>query len=206
MAYFVIEGYKHTSNLKKYILRLLIFGLISIPFHMLTFRLIGLNIMFTIVMGILCVILYDKMKNRGLFWVLFVLIALLTTVPIPFDWSGIGVIVILLTHIIKDETKRRTVPAIVGGVFMLLASVSGALAFTLFELQTNMAMADATLMWVSTSFIIGCVAAAFLLKHFNGERGKRMKWLFYTFYPLHLAVLGGVALALGLVGLHTFGL
>lgn len=205
MAYFVIEGYKHTSNLKRYILRLLIFGLISIPFHALTFRFIGLNILFTIIMGIFAVMLYDKLKNRVLFWALFVLMALATLLPIPFDWSIIGIIVILLTHIIKDETKRRVVPSIVAGIFMLVASLSlWGMNVLDFDIALPMGY-DATLSLVSTSFVIGCVAAAFLLKHFNGERGKRMKWLFYTFYPLHLAVLGLVALALGFVTLSHFG-
>jgi len=31
-----------------------------------------------------------------------------------------------------------------------------------------------------------------------------MKWLFYLIYPLHLAILGGIAFALGLVDVSTF--
>ena len=62
---------------------------------------------------------------------------------------------------------------------------------------------DLTLMLVSTVFFIGCLGAAFLLKNFNGERGKRMKWLFYVFYPLHLAILGVVALLMGWVDLSS---
>ena len=207
MAYFVVEGYKHTSNLKKYILRLLVFGIISIPFHALTFGYLGLNIMFTIIVGILCILLYDKIKIRPLFWVLFVIIALLTTFPIFFDWAIIGVVVLLLTHIIKNEKARRIVPAIVSGLFMLLFSLFGLWAAGDTYAQVEVAGLpgyDATLMLVSTVFVIGCFGAAFLLKNFNGERGKRMKWLFYSFYPLHLAVLGIVALLMGWVDLGVF--
>jgi len=204
MAYFVVEGYRHTSDLKKYILRLFIFGVISIPFHILTFGYFGLNIMFTIIMGIVSVLLYDKIKIRPLFWIVFLVIALLTTVPIFFDWAIIGVLVILLTHIIRNENTRRVVPAIVARVFMF--------AFSLFGVWTandpygqvelvGMPGYDSALMLVSTVFIIGCFAAAFLLKRFNGERGKRMKWLFYSFYPLHLAVLGVVSYLMGWVDL-----
>ncbi|MCL2621078.1 MAG: conjugal transfer protein TraX [Defluviitaleaceae bacterium] len=209
MAYFVVEGYKHTSNLKKYILRLLIFGVISIPFHVLTFGFLGLNIMFTIIVGILCILLYDKMKIRPLFWILFVVIALLTTFPIFFDWAIIGVVAVLLTHIIKNEKARRIVPAVVSGVFMLLFSLLGILGTSTPYTQVEIAGLpgyDIELMVVSTVFIVGCLVAAFLLKNFNGQRGKRMKWLFYSFYPLHLAVLGIVALLMGWVDLSVFTL
>ena len=209
MAYFVVEGYRHTSNLKKYILRLAIFGAISIPFHALTFGFLGLNIMFTIILGIVSLLLYDKIKSRPLFWVLFIIIALLTVFPIAFDWGLIGVIVVLLTHIIRNEKARRIVPAIVAGVFMLL--------FTLIALQAmgdlypqyeimGMPGYDRTLILVSAIFVVGCFAAAFLLSKFNGERGKRMKWLFYSFYPLHLAVLGIVALIMGWADISAIGL
>jgi len=208
MAFFVVEGYRHTSNLKKYVTRLFIFGAISIPFHALTFGFLGLNIMFTIIVGIVCMVLYDKMKRRALFWTVFVVIALLTAVPVSFDWAIIGVIVVLLTHIIKDENKRRIVPAIVAGVFMFVLSLFGVWMERWAEANPDiqaelvgMPGYDSALMMVSTVFIIGCIAAAVLLKNFNGERGRRMKWLFYTFYPLHLAIIGVVALLMGWVEL-----
>ena len=204
LAYFVVEGYRHTSNLKKYMLRIFIFGAIAAIFHPLVFSSIFLNIMFTIIMGLISLILYDKMKIRPLFWVVFVILCLLTLIPIQFDWAIIGIIVILLSHIIRDETKRRTVPAIVGGLFMLLFSLSGVWAFNNPKAYIDIPGMDATLMLVSTSFIIGCIFAALLLKNYSGERGRKMKWFFYVFYPLHLAVLGGVAWAMGIVDYSAF--
>jgi hypothetical protein len=203
MAYFVVEGYRHTSNLKKYIARLAIFGAISIPFHMLTFGFFAFNIMFTIIMGLITILLYDKIKSRPLFWLLFVVIVILTVLPIAFDWAVIGVTVILLSHIIKNEKMRRIVPAITSGLFML-----GATLFSLFAVSNYWVEApfgyDEALMLVSTVFVVGCFAAALLLSKFNGERGKRMKWVFYSFYPLHLAFIGLIALALGLVSINFF--
>ena len=202
MAFFVVEGYRHTSNLKRYILRLLIFGTISIPFHVMTFGHIGLNIMFTIILGILCILLYDKIKIRPLFWLLFIIIASLTAFPIFFDWAIIGVTVILLTHIIKNEKKRRVIPSVVAGIFMFVVAWMMILCETSPYFDADMMGMpgyDLTLMYVSAVFIVGCIAAAILLLNFNGERGKRMKWLFYSFYPLHLAVLGIVAVVMGWV-------
>ena len=64
---------------------------------------------------------------------------------------------------------------------------------------------DISMIYAMPTFAVGAFLGAILIRNFNGERGRRMKWLFYSFYPLHLAVLGGVALALSLVGLGVFG-
>jgi hypothetical protein len=164
-------------------------------------------------MGIISMLLYDKIKSRLLFWILFAIIALLTTTPIFFDWAIIGVTVVLLTHIIRNENTRRVVPSIVAGLFMLAFSLLGIWSETWAAnnpyIQVELAGMpgyDSTLMLVSTVFIIGCFAAAFLLRKFNGERGKKMKWLFYSFYPLHLAVLGVVAFLMDWVDLSFIGL
>jgi len=49
---------------------------------------------------------------------------------------------------------------------------------------------------VSTQYYvasIGTFAVIPLLRAYNGERGIRAKYLFYTFYPLHLAILAAIA-------------
>ena len=59
--------------------------------------------------------------------------------------------------------------------------------------------------WLAAlTFPIGCICAIYLLKGYTGERGKKMKYAFYISYPLHLAILGGIALSLGLVDLSVF--
>lgn len=209
MAYFVVEGYKHTRSLGKYIGRLAIFGLIALPFHMLTMGALMLNIMFTIIVGLFCLWLYDKLANkRWLFWILFVIIAFLTMLPVPFDWPLIGVIVVILTYAIKSESKRRIIPSIVAGVFIALNGLSSVWLLNAPGMEEALVLygMDTRLAWVSITFLFGCLAAAVLLHGFNGDRGRRMKWAFYVIYPVHLAVIGLTALALGLVTLAQFGI
>ena len=241
MAFFVVEGYKHTSSVKRYLLRLLIIGVIAQVPHLFVFRAFALNIIFTIIMGIFALLLYDKMqrpvvkaesdlnddsdsgdiavapplepqamtrdtKTRPLFWVIFAIIALVSAVT---DWPVIGVVIILMYHIISKESKRRTLPAIVSGVFYFVISLFGVFgiwaAKQLPEAEMEEMLAgtpfDLPLMIVSLTFIVGCIIAAFLLRGYNGERGKRAKYLFYIFYPVHLVVLGAIAYALGFVDL-----
>jgi len=213
MAYFVVEGYRHTSSLPKYILRILLVGVIALPFHILALGVpLGggnpglypwLNIMFSIALSLVVLVLYDKIRFRALFWALYALLI----VPVSFlffEWYFIGVTMVLLFHVIRNESARRIVPAVFSGVCWLAMSL---LAMASPPIEGVYALVtDANFAIIMLTFAVGCFFAAFLLKNFNGERGKKMKWLFYAFYPIHLAVLAGVALALGLTDLRVFGL
>ena len=208
MAYFIAEGYKHTSNLKRYILRVLAFGLLALPFHILTITLpLGggnpiiypfFNIMFNIVASLLVLMLYDKLKNKVLFWLLFVLVIAPLSLVI-LEWYFVGVAMVLMAHIIKNETARRVVPPLFAAtVFTIIGFFTHAMATP--EVAANFAEAGVNLPLlanyqfspVQMTFQVGIVLAAFLLTRYSGERGKRsktMKWLFYVAYPAHFVVL-----------------
>ncbi|MCL2619612.1 MAG: conjugal transfer protein TraX [Defluviitaleaceae bacterium] len=205
MAYFVVEGYKHTSNLKKYLLRLFLFGVVSIPFYMLTFGLFQFNIMFSIMLGILTMVLYDKIKNRTLFWVLFVVV--LIPITLVFDWYLMSISMIIMYYIIKNEKIRRIAPSVFGGVCWFLFIGFGIFSHMRMQVTGNYAaLANFEATWGNMDFLVssifmvlGMAVAVVLLLGYNGERGKPMKWTFYVIYPLHFAVIGIVSLLLGLV-------
>jgi len=213
MAFFIVEGYKHTSNLKKYFLRLLIFGLIAQAFHPMVLGItsimggIFLNILFTIILALFTLLMYDKIKIRVLFWLLFVVICF---VSLHMDLYFVGVLMPLLYYVIKKEGTRRALPGIITGVIFGLfsaipllgyLSLSGAEAY---ELLYDIGMSRELLI-VMPFFGLGNFAGAVLIKNFNGERGKRSKWLFYVAYPVHLAVIAGISVALGLTAFSLFG-
>jgi len=211
MGYFVVEGYKHTADIKKYLMRLFIFGVIAAPFHMLIYGFgLRLNIMFSIILCLITLMIYDKIKTKSLFWIFVLPIILVISMILTMDWVFIGVIVILLYYVIKNETARRVIPPIVGGVMWLGIASFSLVGIRMFESIGDYTGVEQVLaMWsggvysiaAAQVMIIGCIAAAILLKCYNGERGKRMKWLFYTFYPAHLAIISLVALAFGFITL-----
>jgi len=211
MGYFVVEGYKHTSDIKKYLMRLFIFGVIASPFHMLIYGFgLRLNIMFSIILCLITLMIYDKIKIKALFWIFVLPLILAASTILVMDWVFIGVIVILLYYLIKNETARRIIPPIVGGVMWLFIASFSLAGINMLEAISDYAgVASILAMWsggvysiaAAQVMIIGCITAAVLLKHYNGERGKRMKWLFYAFYPAHLAAISLVALALGFITL-----
>ena len=69
-AFQTVEGYIHTKNLKKHILKMFIFACISqIPFSLFlsTFTQSNyLNIFFSLTLGLIALVLYDKCKNKFL--------------------------------------------------------------------------------------------------------------------------------------------
>ena len=206
MAFFVVEGYRHTSNLKKYVLRLLIFALIAQIPYVLAFRAFRLNILFTILLGLMIITLYDRMKSRGLYWVIFSFSLL---VSFFFDWAIIGPLMIFMYHIIKKERSRIIWPGIMAGlantIGALFAVGAIALVMVLPGSEELIEAGDLREVLPATVFGLGCFAAVLLLKKFNGERGRSMRYLFYTAYPLHLAVLAAIALALGLIDFRIPG-
>ena len=219
MAYFVVEGYKYTSNLKKYISRLLIFGIIAQAFHPMVLGvtdIVGtgffLNIMFTITLSLLVLLMYDKIKIRVLFWLLFIVACV---VAMFMDLFFLGVLVPLLYYIIKKESRRRTLPGTISGiifaVFGMLTAITPLLYLTTGEFAEEVyaavAMSGMTmeLMLATPTFAIGCFLGAVLIRNYNGDRGKRAKWLFYVAYPLHLAIIAAVMVVLGITSLNLFG-
>ena len=68
-AFLLTEGYVHTKNLKNYYKRLFIFAIISqIPFMLFRKLVVGewkmLNIMFTLLLGLIAITIFDKEKRK----------------------------------------------------------------------------------------------------------------------------------------------
>jgi len=217
MAYFVAEGYKHTSNLKRYISRILIVGLIAMPLHIVALSIpFGggfpmfypwFNIMFSIATGLMVLKMYDSMKSKVLFWLLYIIVIVPLSLLI-LEWYFIGVTMILMNHIIKNEKVRRVAPPIFAGVCMsgiaLMSSDMGAIVSGLPEGMVFFLIRP-EFVALQTAFGLGCIIAGLLLFGYNGERGAKSKWLFYIFYPAHFVLLGAVGLALRLFEIGWLG-
>jgi len=219
MAYFVVEGYKYTSNLKKYIGRLFLFGLIAQAFHPTVLGVTDimgtgffLNIMFTIILSLFVLLMYDKIKIRFLFWLLFIVACV---VAMFMDLFFIGILVPLLYYVIKKESRRRTLPGVISGiVFGAFGLFSAIIPFMYLttgqfaeEMYATIGMTGMTaeLMLATPVFAIGCFLGAILIRNYNGDRGKPAKWLFYVAYPLHLAIIALIMVVLGVSAFNLFG-
>lgn len=174
-AFLIVEGYTHTTNLKKYYKRLFIFGLISqIPF-MLFRTLVGewklLNIMFTLILGLLSINIYDKVEKKYFSIPLVILIATLGEI-INVDYGWFGVLTVFVMYLFKDE--KMFLPLAYGIlIFIFYYSVAG-IEFIFYTQNVLMMLFT----WAST----------FIINLYNGKKGKNTKYFFYCFYPIHMLI------------------
>lgn len=177
MAFLMVEGYRYTTNLRRYILRMLLFGAAALLPFMWAFRTTTLNVMFTLALGCMGLYLYDHLKNRLLFALAFLGLILLSSF---MDWPLMGVPMVLLYRVLKGKWKRLILPVLLPMGMMVTPAV------------TVLIHQPARLPGVLPSLayaLIGCSLTIPLLARYNGGRGRPMKYFFYAYYPLHLVVL-----------------
>jgi len=197
LAFFLVEGFKHTSDLSKYKKRILIFAFIAFIPHLISLG-TGLNIMFQLFFGLVLLDYRRKNGNTAKFWMLFALISLLTVL---FDWSITAYIVILAYGLITSEKTRRIVTPIIAAVGLMIFGIAVSLILSIFINPEDMAEGASM---ATMFFPIGCLLVIPLLLMYKGKRGPQMKWLFYVAYPVHLLVLGIIAIAMGVGAISMY--
>ena len=187
MAYFISEGYCYTHNIKKYVLRLGLFALISwIPFVYFEFGTLPINyvnghltihpetgVIYTLFLGLLAIWLWDKGTCPQ--WCKKLGIIGLCILSIIGDWAIFNVLWCLFFYIYRDNPKQKWIHYSIVGLMCFVPM-----------LLTNK--------WWSYLFMAGIFIVPILIQFFyNGQSGaknKFNKWFFYLFYPTHLMVLG----------------
>ena len=178
MWFFIVEGYNHTHNLKKYIYRLFLFAIISHFAYCFTFGISFIpksifnatSVLWSLAWAVLLMTILDSKKiNKYIKILSFILIFLIT---FPSDWSCIAVFSIIFMNKYKDNFKNKMIMMIVG---ILMYSIVYYFCIDKFY----------GIIQLSTVFSIP------ILYFYNGKRGKiNLKYLFYVYYPLHLVIIG----------------
>ena len=187
MAFFVAEGYCHTRNIRKYVLRMGIFALLSwipfvyfewgcLPICRINGKLMFLpafGVIYTLFLGLLAIWLWDQ--KRCPMWCKLLGIAVLCVLSSVGDWSFFAVLWCLFFFIYRDYQQKKWL------MFSAVAFVC--CAPMLWETP-----------WWRSCFMLGIFLAPPLIQFgYCGQPGGKStfhKWFFYVFYPLHLLVLG----------------
>ncbi len=174
MGFFIAQGFYHTGNIRKYASRLTLFALISAWPCYLAFGW-TLNIFFTLLAGLASLFAAEKLNSpvRRFLCVLF--ISLLT---LPFDWGFGGVWLIYIMG------RAKYAPAgIIGGV------LAGMVLCPLPDILLSFFYYHTPFLWTAQFFRLGITGAVPLLLCYSQKRGRPLKYFFYWYYPVHLAIL-----------------
>lgn len=158
-CFLLIEGFIHTSNRKKYALRLLIFAVISeIPFNLAAqnqwLDSSSCNVFVTLLLGLLTIWAMDHFREKYYMQIPIALLGCLIAYLVNSDYDYRGIILIVLLYIFRYNRSMQ--------------AISGSIALY-WEWQAIFA------------FIPICM--------YNGKRGRNIKYFFYVFYPAHLLLL-----------------
>ena len=165
-CFLLVEGFVHTHDVKRYVQRLVLFGLISeLPFDLAFFRtpftLQYQNVYWTLALGVLAMagLRHFETPEGNATWkgVLCACACALAAELANTDYGAIGVLLIMALYLTRADRKKQ---CIIGAVMML------------FELTAPLAF---VLIWF-----------------YNGQRGacgKVQQKVFYWFYPVHIALL-----------------
>lgn len=186
-CFLLVEGFRRTKNKIKYVLRLGVFALISeIPFDLaLSSRMFAFsyqNVFFTLLIGLLTMLAMEalehmlrKRQDAGVGN-----IPALVLYPAYIAVLVVGAFAAELLH--ADYGAKGIICIVVLYFFRgnkITQALAGACAF-LWEAYASLAFIPIAL--------------------YNGERGLKLKYVFYIFYPLHLLVLYLICVAMGMQG------
>lgn len=176
-CFMLVEGFYKTGSRKKYLLNLLIFGVISeVPFDMSTtasfFNKNWNNVMFSLALVLVTIWIIDilkvKMQNRPkVLWYLvsFLIVAVMSTVSM----------------LLALDYEHHAI--LIGYFFYLFYNMP------LFAIPFGYAS-----MYTEPWSLLGFG----LTLTYNGKRGKQSKMLGYWFYPIHMLIIGILRLYLGI--------
>lgn len=168
-AFMLAEGFIHTSDRRKYAIRLAVFAFVSeIPYQLFARHALGVsspwsNIFFELLLMFLALLAVERGRYHYIEAVLIVLLAEFAGTM----YGGYGILLAVVFFVFRD--RRWTA---------MLCLMGLTIAYCLYH---------------NSWFQIYAIAAAVPLWFYNGERGKRMPRYFgYAFYPAHLLLLYGV--------------
>ena len=170
-AFCLAEGFAHTGNRGKYLMRMALFALISeVPFDLVVsgkvLEFSHQNIMFTFLFALLGLACFEKLtekKTRAGYAAGVLLLFVFTgaSLLLGLDYNMLGTGLVFIFYLLKN--KAHILRCLGGAVYHILLRNMGIYWFGLLGFLP-----------------ILC---------YNGKKGRGLKHLFYVFYPAHLLLI-----------------
>ena len=188
-AWCMIVGFHYTRSVPKYLLRILITGLVSQPLYMLalnhTWR--QPNIFLTLFLGLCALWGIREKKYLSQIWAPAAAMAAAILASADYGWRG----VLLFIMLYAVQESRPGIAAVMVSYFLFWGS-SYSITKSLFGLPINMDALPAVLSQPLSAFLrmetYALLALPFILIPFKKDL-KLPRWVGYALYPAHLAAL-----------------
>lgn len=191
-AFMAVEGYFHTRSFKKYILRMLLFAVLSeIPFDLMYggtwFYPVHQNVLWTFLLGLLGVWLMEQVRKKGKTWmyllvcVLVVLAGLVLGTLCMVDYYGGGVLTVFVFYFLHGR-KWWCFLGQLAALYWLNVELLGGLMYPvqLFGMEFELCQ---------QGFALLALIAIWLYRGRQGYHSKPFQYLCYAFYPVHMLLL-----------------
>jgi hypothetical protein len=184
-AWLIANGAIHTNNIKKYLLRLLIFAFISqIPFYYVNKtvdpQFNKLNIFFTLFLGLISIYLTNQTKNQYLKILIILAVSIMAEIT-KVDYGAAGVLLIVTFYHFFNNLKNTLIySSLIVFIFYtlpLLFMISYEPNHTVPHFPFVRALQPLSLF------------SLFFISKYNHKLGPNFRYLFYLFYPLHFIII-----------------
>lgn len=175
-AFLIVNGYRHTKNVRRYALRLGLFALLSeVPFDLMVFGtpfdLAAQNVFFTLFLGLLAIWCGEQQEGRYRGSSLLLCMAAATLFATDYSLFGVGLI--WLYHWAGANKGKQL--AATGGVFLLMSA-----------LDTSYLLIVGDPQWYLGLIQLFGLFALPLIWRYDQRKGPSLQYLFYLYYPLHM--------------------
>lgn len=191
-AFMIVEGYTHTHDLRRYMLRILLWACLSeIPFNIMyggsAFYPYHQNVLWTFLESLLLIILIEKCRvhfKKVLAMVLsagIILLGFILGYATMVDYYGVGILTVLTFYFFRGQTwKNRLIQFIC--LYILNVELLGGYYYD-FQIFGH----DIEL--VQQGFAMISLIPIWLYQGRQGFHNKILQYACYAFYPIHIIIL-----------------
>ncbi len=191
-AFLIVEGYFHTTNLKLYVRRLLIFAVVSeLPFNLMTGGIVinpaHQNVLWTFLIGIALIRLIEWAKDhpykiwRWLLTALGILLGCIIGIFGMTDYMHFGVLTVLVFYLFHGRRWWCFAGQLLCLWIINFETMGGwVYPFNLFGRE---------LLFPQQGFALLALIPIWLYRGKQGPYNKALKYAYYVFYPVHLLIL-----------------
>jgi len=199
-AFMLAEGFRHTKDRRKYARRIFVFALISeIPFNLMMehrfFSPFHQNVLWTFLISIGLMTLYEKIKTRRHILARAALYALVTLGAyvlgfIGFvDYYGYGILMAALFYFTRIEPGMKGLHKVILGLIQL-AGMYWINCEMMMGMMIPVSVCGFQFEVYKQGFAILSLPFIWLYSGEQGPYNKTIRNIYYWFYPVHIFVLG----------------